>query len=219
MKNTITKMNVGSRVFIGASITLVSILAMSATALAADVLTRQLDQGMTGSDVSSLQTFLAKDATIYPQGLVTGYFGTLTTSAVSNFQSRNGIATVGRVGPITLSLLNQQMAGGVSNNGIAPSIVSVTVNTNRSGATIGWNTNEATKGVVYYSASPITTYEHENSVDVSGYTAMMDTNLRTSQSVTLNGLNSGTVYYYLIYTTDQDGNVTVSVPATFQTAN
>jgi len=62
----------------------------------AATLTRQLELGMRGDDVSSLQTFLAQDVTIYPQGLVTGYFGSLTKSAVSNFQARNGISTVGR---------------------------------------------------------------------------------------------------------------------------
>src|SRR6185436_15994829 len=79
----------------------------------ADTLNRELQKGMSGSDVSALQTFLAQDNTIYPQGLVTGYFGPLTFSAVSNFQSRNGIATVGRVGPITLAEINRQMASGM----------------------------------------------------------------------------------------------------------
>jgi peptidoglycan hydrolase-like protein with peptidoglycan-binding domain len=219
MKNSITKFNTTSRAFIGASFAVASLLMMSAPAFASDMLTRQLDQGMTGSDVSSLQSFLAKDATLYPQGLVTGYYGTLTTSAVSNFQARNGIASVGRVGPVTLIALNQQMAGGMANNGIAPSIMSVAVSTNRNSAVINWNTNESAKGVVYYSTSPLTTYERQNSVDVSGAAAMTDTNFRTTQNVQLSGLASGTTYYYLVYTTDQDGNVTVSTPATFNTLN
>ena len=188
----------------------------------ADALNRQLETGMSGSDVSTLQTFLAKDVTIYPQGLVTGYFGFLTKSAVSNFQTRNGLDPVGRVGPQTLPVINLQIANemmsGVS-GAIAPSIANVSINHHNNGATINWSTSELAKGVVYYSTNPLTTYERTNSVDVSGNTAMTDSSLRASQSVSLSGLSSNTTYYYMIYTTDQDGNVSVTWPSTFQTSN
>ena len=189
----------------------------------ADTLYRQLELTMQGPDVSSLQSFLAQDATIYPQGLVTGYFGGLTKSAVSNFQSRNGLATVGRVGPQTLSLINSQMAAGMNNGSSvasrAPSITSVNVSINRNVPTITWNTDELAKGVVYYSTSPLTTYERTNSVDISGASIMTDTNFRSNQSIAIPNLLNNTVYYYMLYTTDQLGNVSVTVPATFQTAN
>lgn len=186
----------------------------------ADTLTRQLEMGSRGADVSALQTFLATDVTLYPQGLVTGYFGFLTKSAVANFQTRNGIASVGRVGPQTLPVLNAQMAGGMSgNNGAAPAITDVQANRNNTSATISWNTNEPARAVVYYSTSPLTMYERTNAVDVSGNTASTNTNYNTSHNVALANLQSNTVYYYLVYTTDQDGNVSVTWPATFQTTN
>ncbi len=185
----------------------------------ADTLNRQLDIGMSGSDVTALQTFLAADPSLYPQGLVTGYFGVLTSAAVSNFQSRNGIATVGRVGPITLAAINAQISGGLSDNAGAPIISSVAVGAGRNSATLNWNTNEVTKGVVYYSTSPLTTYENSNSLTVSGSTAMTDNSLRASQSVSIQGLQANTTYYYLVYTTDQGGNVSVTWPSTFRTTN
>lgn len=187
----------------------------------ADVLNRQLQLGMSGSDVTALQTFLAKDPTIYPQGLITGYYGFLTKAAVSNFQNRNGISAVGRVGPATLPVLNLQMnSGGMVNTfGTAPMITSVNTNASRNNTTISWNTNEFARGVVYYSSSPLITYERTNSVDVSGNTAMSDNDFHTSHSVYIPNLQSNTVYYYMIYTTDQDGNVSVTFPATFQTTN
>jgi peptidoglycan hydrolase-like protein with peptidoglycan-binding domain len=186
----------------------------------ADTLTRQLEIGMRGTDVSSLQTFLANDRTLYPQGLVTGYFGYLTKSAVSNFQSRNGIAAVGRVGPATLPVINLQMGGSVvATVGSAPYISRIATNTNRTYATVSWDTNELATGTVYYSTIPLTTYENENSVTVSGNTANTDANLRTNQNVSLQNLNPNTLYYYLIYTTDQTGNVSVTWPATFVTTN
>jgi len=185
----------------------------------ADTLNRQLDIGMSGSDVTALQTYLAADPSLYPQGLVTGYFGTLTSAAVSNFQARNGIAVVGRVGPITLAALNVKMAGGLSDNAGAPVITAVAVGASRNSATVSWGTNELTKGVVYYSATPLSTYENSNSVTVSGNTAMTDTNLRMSQSVLLQGLQANSTYYYLVYATDVAGNVSVSWPSTFWTTN
>ena len=186
----------------------------------AETLNRQLEIGMSGTDVSSLQTFLAGDATLYPQGLVTGYFGFLTKAAVSNFQGRNGLPAVGRVGPMTLPVLNLQIANGMSSNsGIAPTITSVAINTGRTSANVSWSTNESARGSLYYSTSPLTTYERANSVDVSGNVAMTDGNLRTSQGVSLQNLSANTTYYYLVYSTDQDGNVSVTWPSSFQTSN
>ena len=211
-------MQSASRVLAGVGLAVAAVLMMSAPAFASDTLNRQLQLGMSGTDVSALQTFLAQDATIYPQGLVTGYYGTLTTSAVSNFQARNNIATVGRVGPITLAALNAQMAGGMSNAN-APTISGVSVSTGSTAATVYWNTDQLAKGLVYYSTSPLTTYEHLNSVDVSGSTAMTDTNFRTAQTVSIQGLLSNTTYFYMVYTTNQAGYVTVTVPSTFHTTN
>lgn len=68
---------------------------------------RQMDIGATGNDVSSLQQFLASYDSVYPEGLVTGYFGRLTANAISLFQSLNGLPSVGRVGPLTLQKLNE----------------------------------------------------------------------------------------------------------------
>ena len=204
----------------------VSTLIIAAPFLAqADTLTRYLSVGMSGSDVSAAQSFLAQDATLYPQGLVTGYFGSLTKSAVINFQVRNDIVAnsgsvgAGRIGPATLPVMNMQMANGVSNSSSAAIISNPTVSTGRTSATVNWNTNENARGVVYYSTSPISLGEHANSVDVSGATAMTDNTARVSQSVSLSNLLPNTTYYYLVYTTDQTGNVSITWPSSFQTTN
>ena len=201
-----------------ASMALAFVLLFVGTANA-DALYRQLDMGMSGSDITILQTFLAQDKTLYPQGLITGYFGFLTQAAVSNFQSRNGIPAVGRVGPATLPVLNLQIGGGTSDTNLAPIITSVSINSSRNSANVSWYTNKVSRGVVYYSTSPLSTYENLNSVTVSGLTAMSTTNYINSQNVTLSNLQTNTVYYYLIYTTDQSGNVSVTWPSAFQTTN
>ncbi len=183
-------------------------------------LERELQVGMSGSDVTLLQTFLAKDPSIYPQGIISGYYGYLTKSAVSNFQSRNGISAVGRVGPQTLPVLNAQMAGGVvNNNRTAPTISAVAVIAEKNSAFVNWNTNELAKGVVYYSTSPLTTYDNLSSVTISGNQVMTDSNMHAQQSVGISNLTASTTYYYSVYVTDQDGNVSLSWPASFTTTN
>ncbi len=189
-------------------------------ASAATLLTRQLQTGMTGSDVSTLQTFLAADSSIYPQGLVTGYFGFLTKSAVSNFQVRNGIDSVGRVGPVTLVAINAQiLAGGITGGDVTvPVLSAVSLTTGSTGATFGFATNEATHATVYYGTSPLSEYEWPHSVTIGG-TAVTDNSLNTSHSITLSGLQSNTTYYYDVYVTDAAGNATMTMQTTFRTTN
>ncbi len=185
----------------------------------AETLTRQLELGMSGSDVSSLQAFLAADPSIYPQGLVTGYFGNLTVAAVSNFQSRNGIASVGRVGPVTLAAINAKMNGGnvIGFDRTAPVIGIVGVSTARAAAT----TNENASALIYYSTTPISMIEAGpgTSVTISGSTLVAHVDLRTAHSAVLLGLTANTRYYYVIYVRDASGNETITLPSTFQTTN
>jgi outer membrane protein assembly factor BamB len=74
--------------------------------------THGLQYGDTGEDVAQLQTFLkAQGADIYPEGLITGYFGNLTKLAVQRFQLKYNIAKAGDsgygyVGPKTRAKIN-----------------------------------------------------------------------------------------------------------------
>lgn len=202
--------------------TLALVLAISPILTSAAMLTRQLEIGMRGIDVSTLQTFLAQDRTIYPQGLVTGYFGSLTKSAVSNFQARNGISTVGRVGPQTLAVINAQMNGGTVSNNTMRVIGQLSLSTSNNQATMSWNTSEGTTAAVYYGTNPLTLTE---ATDYSPFTitggsvAVLNSDLRTSHSGTITGLNSNTNYYYVVYVKDAQGNESITLPATFQTTN
>jgi len=81
-------------------------------------LTRQLQEGMQGEDVKLLQKMLATDPDIYPEGLVTGYFGPMTKRAVQRFQEKAGIDQAGRVGPQTLTRINDIFKEGVEGRGV-----------------------------------------------------------------------------------------------------
>ena len=83
-------------------------------------LIRHLREGMTGDDVELLQEILATDPEIYPEGLITGYFGPLTKRAVKNFQKKAGIEQVGLVGPKTTAKINELLEFGAGSSGKVP---------------------------------------------------------------------------------------------------
>ncbi len=74
------------------------------------------DRGTEG-EVSQLQAFLGKDKSIYPEDLVTGYFGTSTLQAVQRWQAAHNIVSsgdssstgFGSVGPQTRGEMNKEM--------------------------------------------------------------------------------------------------------------
>ncbi len=70
-------------------------------------LIKTLKEGSSGDDVKALQALLAADPEIYPDGVVSGFFGRLTAQAVKRFQKKHGLEQVGNVGPRTLKLLNE----------------------------------------------------------------------------------------------------------------
>src|SRR3989344_5782012 len=194
-------------------------------------LTAQLDYGQTSVNVRNLQVFLSSNPRIYPQGLVTGYFGPLTKSAVMNFQNAYGISQVGRVGPQTLAKINSLIASGVAltgglpygNSTVAPTIHanSIFISTSITGATISWSTNEATRAMVYYSTTPFQLREAESEFTrpliVGGLRTSQTSSLQNNQSISISGLQSNTMYYYIIEASDADGNFSYILHRTFVT--
>ena len=66
--------------------------------------------GSRGEAVRQLQALLARDKAIYPQGLATGYYGSLTRVAVIRFQAKHKIRQTGIVGVETRKKLNELSA-------------------------------------------------------------------------------------------------------------
>lgn len=70
--------------------------AAPATTLSIDAFPRSLSIGDSGVDVSALQTALEqKGFLVMPAGVATGYFGALTSAAVSAYQASVGLPAVG----------------------------------------------------------------------------------------------------------------------------
>lgn len=128
---------------------------------------RTLKPGTSGDDVTRLQQFLARDTSVYPEGQVSGYYGSLTAAAVRRWQTKFNIVSSGSaettgygvVGPRTAAAISLQCSsyGGGSSDapvggyiqvspigGNAPLTVNVqaTVNTTNSCAgaiyTLNW---------------------------------------------------------------------------------
>lgn len=66
-----------------------------------------LARGGLGTDVRLIQTSLATDPTIYPEGVVSGYFGQLTQNALLRFQDQYYLALTGMFDVATRETLNQ----------------------------------------------------------------------------------------------------------------
>lgn len=82
-------------------------------------ITRNLSIGLFGNDVRCLQQFLKNQAGIYPEGLVTGYFGRLTKAAVTRFQEKYASEILspiglsrgtGFFGPLTRAKINSLLS-------------------------------------------------------------------------------------------------------------
>jgi len=68
-----------------------------------------LREGVENDDVKKIQELLATDPTIYPKGLVSGYYGPLTKEAVMAFQKRHGLTETGVVDEETRKLLQDYL--------------------------------------------------------------------------------------------------------------
>src|SRR3989338_8291581 len=96
---------------------------------------RSLKRGASGDDVMRLQQFLARDPSVYPEGLASGFYGALTESAVKRWQEKYNIVSSGSpdttgygvVGPRTAAaialLCTTGSYGGIPGPGPAPAPV------------------------------------------------------------------------------------------------
>jgi peptidoglycan hydrolase-like protein with peptidoglycan-binding domain len=182
-------------------------------------LNTQLNFGARGTEVTNLQTFLASNYNVYPQALVTGYYGSLTRDAVSQFQIGYGLSPVGRVGSQTLIALNSLIDSGKNIDVSAPYISGAKSVVSGRTAYISWNTNENTRSKLFYDNKAISMLEStqaKTEPTISG-AMMVDSVFGTAKSLTLQNLQPVTVYYYVIESIDDAGNVSVTMPQTFIT--
>lgn len=211
-----------NRIIRASLLSALGLLLLPAASFAATTISSSLSVGSTGADVTALQTFLSTDSSIYPEGLVTGYYGSLTQAAVTRFQARYGIDQVGVVGPVTRAKINALIAsGGFGTGGVggpvttgdvsAPIMSGQNVSVSRNNASISWNTTEPSRNRVMYGTSwPFLYATAPSASDV--------TQFDTNANVTLTGLSPNTRYYFVPESVDGSGNIMWTVAQTFVTA-
>lgn len=97
-------------------------IALSVLGMASQTLAQTIGQGATGSEVTVIQERLQRLG--YFNQSPTGVFGTVTTSAVRQFQQENGLSADGVVGDQTMRLLFSPSARGIRVQGYGiPSIL------------------------------------------------------------------------------------------------
>jgi len=209
----------------GAAIALFAVSTLGAQA----AIVTSLDLGSTGSQVTQLQVYLATNASIYPEGLVTGYFGQLTKAAVERFQTAQGIVSggtpsttgYGRVGPLTLARINSLMGsgGGQTFLDTSPTLSNPLVQYSNTSATFSWTTDEPTQGQVFWNNIALQFNEATGPRQqpyVSGNLALDAGGLQTYHTVTISNLQANTTYHYLLRGVDSVGNISMLWPSTFQ---
>jgi peptidoglycan hydrolase-like protein with peptidoglycan-binding domain len=232
MNKTINLQTMWQRHFVyislAGAIALVSLLGVQSAYASINI---QLDLGDSGGNVTELQTYLATNASIYPSGLVTGYFGPLTQAAVQRFQAAQGLVSAGtpsttgygRVGPQTMARINALMGGGTVTQqywDAVPVLSSPSVQYSNNAATFTWTTSEPTQGQVYYDVNPLRADEATGPRQqpyVSGTAAYDGAGLQTVHTITIQNLQSNTLYYFLTRAVDSVGNMSMTWPSSFRT--
>ncbi|HET8581053.1 MAG TPA: peptidoglycan-binding domain-containing protein [Candidatus Paceibacterota bacterium] len=197
--------------------------------LADAAITSTLSVGSSGGQVTELQQFLAQDPSVYPEGLVTGYYGSLTEAAVEKYQCKVGIVCsgspsttgYGQVGPRTAASVNARTGGAGTGTGGTPTTgdvyapimsgVTIATSTSSTTATFTWTTNEAARSSVLYGSAWPFLYASAPSAS--------DTNYDTMQTVTLTGLSPHTTYWFVRQSTDANGNVMLTLGMPFTTGS
>ncbi|MDO8564773.1 MAG: peptidoglycan-binding domain-containing protein [bacterium] len=204
---------------IGCAVVIMSAVFLAPKAFALVGLSGTAGPGAQGSNVTNLQLFLATDATVYPEGTISGFYGPLTQAAVQRFQCKRGIicsgsvsATgYGRVGPATLAVINASIAagggGGTVGDVHAPIMTAGTFATTSNSVVFSWSTNEPARSRIMYGLSFPFLYATAPS--------FVDASVDANTNVVLSSLVSKSPYFYVRESVDVNGNVQWDIPRTF----
>lgn len=144
-----------------------------------------LEKGMRNDDVMTLQSLLAKDMQIYPEGYVTGYYGTLTSAAVERFKNKYNEPT-----------LTVESVG-------TPRISAIAATSTDTTMTIVWKTDVPTTAKIWWGAP--------GPLDPILMTPISTMTLSKDHSARFAGtMYASTTYAFIISATDENGNTSMT---------
>ena len=165
---------------------------------------RELGVGSTGDDVKFLQKFLAAMPDLYPEKLVTGYYGSLTKKAVEKFQKKYVLTINGRLDASTYKKINERWAA--DNTPIISAMKSQTLGP--TGVLVSWKTDQPATTKIFYS----------NSALPEGKTLVIsDSHLSLDHAIEINHLTNSTTYYYTAVSGNSTGTATSSTKGNVST--
>lgn len=88
-----------------------------------DELKDGLEQGMSDEDIRKIQEILATDRSVYPEGLVTGYFGPLTSAALTRFQNKFKLEVTGTLSEETKQYLQELWQERTGSDDVPPGLL------------------------------------------------------------------------------------------------
>lgn len=151
-----------------------------------------LNKGTRSDAVAVLQTLLAKDAQIYPEGYVTGYYGTLTSVAVLRFKNKHDKPKLS-VESITV-----------------PHIFGITATTTKISMTVVWKTDMPTSGKIWWGSPGPLDPERMTPISAAGFSK----NHRADFSGII---YASTTYAFIIAASDHDGNTSTTTEQIYVT--
>lgn len=155
-------------------------------------LLESLNKGTRSDNVATLQTLLAKDVQIYPEGYVTGYYGKLTSAAVERFKNKHDKP---RVSVESVAV---------------PHIFGLSATSTKTTMTVVWGTDVPTSAKIWWgSPGPLDT---ERMTPVS--TAALS---ESHQAYFSGGIFASTTYAFVIAVSNKDGNTSTTTEQIYVT--
>lgn len=133
---------------------------VASAAVSCPTITRTLSFGSKGADVSALQTYLASDKTLYPEGVISGYFGRATEKAVQRFQAARGIVSAGSPSTTGYGAVGGKTRAALANckSGSSTSTSSATSSTSASAAAQSTSTSPIPAPTPVIPQNPLVTF-------------------------------------------------------------
>lgn len=156
------------------------------------LLINSLAKGTRSDEVKTLQTLLAKNSRIYPEGYITGYYGVLTSAAVERFKNAHAVPSI--------------FVESIS----TPRIFGIAATNTPTTMTIVWKTDVPTSAKIWWgSPGPL---DSERMTPVSTFALSKDHSAKF-----VGGIFSSTTYAFIIAVSDADGNTSTTTEQIYLT--